>query len=110
MESWLAWKFEDNHFHLIDWGNDPQSEAMSKLFWPSISLEQAKDTVLLECHETGQRVEKDITNQELPNLDVSELPYRNGYIVAEKRRNEDYGDFIECTYYTVSAERQGNAE
>lgn len=106
MESWIAWSFKDGKFHLIDWGSDAQSDAMSKKFWPCITLEQAQGTVLLECHKTGRRIERDIINQELPGIDVSDLPYRNGYIVAEKRYNEDYGDFIECTYYTVSAERQ----
>ena len=106
--SWLVWQFRNGNFYLLDWGSDAQSEAMSKLFWPRITMEQAAGTVLLECYETGQRIERDITGQNLPGLDVSNLPYRNGYIVAEKRHNDDYGDFIECTYYTLSAERQND--
>ena len=96
---WLAWRFNGDRFLLIDWASTPEANQVSKLFWPAITLEQAKDTVLLECHEKGIKVARNIENQELPKLPLQKLPFKNVYIVAEPRCTKDYGDFVECTYW-----------
>ena len=98
---WLAWQFrDDNKAHLIDWGKSEQAEAMARLFWPcGIHVEDLQNSVLLECYQKNIRVERNITGQSLPSLNLAKLPFKNTYIVAEPRENEDFGEYVECTYF-----------
>jgi hypothetical protein len=93
---WLLWQFDIGKFWLIDWQENEFGIEASKLFWPSLTSEQVQRTVLLECHEKQEPIERDITDKSGSNL--PKLPFINTYIKAVPLQDDLFGDVVRCVY------------
>jgi hypothetical protein len=98
MKYWLLWQVNVNKIWLVDWQKNKLGTQAAQAFFPWITELEAKNTVLMECHEKQEPIERDISNQTLPNLSLAKLGFVNVWIEATPLQDELFGDCIRCVY------------